>query len=141
VILVDTNVLVAAARTADTNHDASARLLETLNEPLLVPPTVLAEVCYLLNEWSGPDTEARFLRDFRPGGLQLAELTTADVARVADLVERYADLRLGGTDASLVAIAERLRIDRIATFDRRHFTVVRPTHVTAFTLLPEAPSS
>lgn len=140
-ILVDTNVLVAAARTADTNHDAAARLLETLNEPLLVPPTVLAEVCYLLNEWSGPDTEARFLRDFRPGGLQLAELTTADVARMADLVERYADLRLGWTDASLVAIAERLRIERIATFDRRHFTVVRPTHVTAFTLLPEATSS
>jgi uncharacterized protein len=141
VILVDTNVLVAAARTADTNHDAAARLLETLDEQLLVPPTVLAEVCYLLNEWGGPGTEARFLRDFRPGGLQLADLTTDDVARMADLVERYADLRLGGTDASLVAIAERLRIDRIATFDRRHVTVVRPAHVTAFTLLPEATSS
>jgi len=100
VILVDTNVLVAAARTADTNHDAAARLLETLDQPLLVPPTVLAEVCYLLNEWGGPAVEARFLRDVRPGGLQLAELTTADVARMADLVERYADLRLGGTDAS-----------------------------------------
>jgi predicted nucleic acid-binding protein len=141
VILVDTNVLVAAARTADTNHDAAARLLETLDEPLLVPPTVLAEVCYLLNEWGGPAVEARFLRDVRPGGLQLAELTTADVARMADLVERYADLRLGGTDASLVAIAERLRIDRIATFDRRHFTVVRPAHVAAFTLLPEVTST
>ncbi len=140
-ILVDTNVLVAAARTADTNHDAAARLLETLDEPLLVPPTVLAEVCYLLNEWGGPGVEVRFLRDIRPGGLQLAELTTADVARMADMVERYADLRLGGTDASLVAIAERLRIDRIATFDRRHFTVVRPAHVAAFTLLPEVTSS
>jgi predicted nucleic acid-binding protein len=141
VILVDTNVLVAAARTADTNHHAAARLLETLDEPLLVPPTVLAEVCYLLNDWGGPSVEVRFLRDIRPGGLQLAELTTADVARMADLVERYADLRLGGTDASLVAIAERLRIDRIATFDRRHFTVVRPAHVAAFTLLPEVTSS
>jgi predicted nucleic acid-binding protein len=67
----------------------------------------------------------------------MAELTTADVARMADLTERYADLRLGGTDASLVAIAERLSIRRIATFDRRHFTVVRPAHVDAFTLLPE----
>jgi predicted nucleic acid-binding protein len=141
VILVDTNVLVAAARTADTNHDAAARLLETLDEPLLVPPTVLAEVCYLLDEWGGSDAEVRFLGDFRPGGLQLAELTAADVARMADLVERYADLRLGGTDASVVAIAERLRIARIATFDRRHFTVVRPTHVVAFTLLPEVASS
>lgn len=140
-ILVDTNVLVAAARTADTNHDAAARLLETIDEPLLVPPTALAEVCYLLNEWGGPDAEVRFLRDFRLGGLQLAELTTADVVRMADLVERYADLRLGGTDASLVAIAERLRLDRIATFDRRHFTVVRPAHLPTFTLLPEVTSS
>lgn len=88
-----------------------------------------------------PKAEVQFLRDIRPGGLQLAELTTADVARMADLVERYADLRLGGTDASLVAIAERLRIDRIATFDRRHFTVVRPAHVATFTLLPEVTSS
>ncbi len=44
-------------------------------------------------------------------------------------------------DASIVAIAERLGIRRIATFDRRHFTVVRPAHVETFTLLPEATSS
>ena len=59
-ILLDTNVLVAAARTADTNHHSAARLLETLVEPRLVPPTVVAEVCYLLSEWGGPDAEDRF---------------------------------------------------------------------------------
>ncbi|WP_211517152.1 hypothetical protein [Geodermatophilus africanus] len=57
----------------------------------------------------------------------MAELTDTDVARMADLAERYADLRLGGTDASVIAIAERLGIHRIATFHRRHFTVVRPS--------------
>ena len=137
-ILVDTNVLVAAARTADVNHHIAVRLLNTMSEPRLVPPTVVAEVCHLLSEWGGPDAEVRFLRDFRPGGLRLAELTDTDVARMADLAERYADLRLGGTDASLVAIAERLGIERIATFDRRHFTVVRPAHIDAFVLLAEA---
>jgi predicted nucleic acid-binding protein len=140
VILFDTNVLVAAARTADVNHHIAVQLLNTMSEPRLVPPTVVAEVCYLLSEWGGPDAEVRFLRDFRPGGLRLAELTDADVVRMADLAERYADLRLGGTDASLVAIAERLGIERIATFDRRHFTVVRPAHINAFVLLPEAMS-
>ncbi len=139
-ILVDTNILIAAARTADVNHHIAVRLLNTMSEPRLVPPTVVAEVCYLLSEWGGPDAEVRFLRDFRPGGLRLAELTDTDVARMADLAERYADLRLGGTDASLVAIAERLDIERIATFDRRHFTVVRPAHIDAFVLLPEAMS-
>jgi hypothetical protein len=63
----------------------------------------------------------------QPGGSELAELTTADIARMADLTERYADLRLGGTDASLVAIAERRAIRRIATFDRRHWWSALPT--------------
>lgn len=56
---------------------------------------------------------------------------------MAELVERYADLHLGTTDASIIALAERLGVTEIATIDRRHFTAVRPRHVDAFTLLPE----
>jgi hypothetical protein len=55
---------------------------------------------------------------------------------VAELVERYADLGLGATDASVVAIAERLGVQRVATFDRRHFPVVVPSHASGLTLLP-----
>lgn len=55
---------------------------------------------------------------------------------MADLVDQYADFPLGTTDAAVVALAERLDVDEIATIDHRHFTVVRPRHVKAFTLLP-----
>jgi uncharacterized protein len=55
---------------------------------------------------------------------------------VRELVTTYADLRLGGTDASLIALAERLGATRIATLSHRHFTVVRPRHADAFELLP-----
>ena len=54
----------------------------------------------------------------------------------AELIEHYADFPVGGTDASLIAIAERLGITRIATLDRRHFSAVKPTHCPAFTLVP-----
>lgn len=37
---------------------------------------------------------------------------------------------------ALIAAAERLGASEVATLDRRHFTVVRPSHVEAFTLLP-----
>jgi predicted nucleic acid-binding protein len=37
----------------------------------------------------------------------------------------------------VIALAERLDVSEIATLDRRHFTVVRPAHVQALTLLPE----
>jgi uncharacterized protein len=137
VILVDTNVLVAVANDRDNNHGVALELLETVPEALLVTPTVIAEVCYLLHERSGASAEVRFLRAFVAGELHLAELTLADLGRMADLAETYADLGLGGTDASIVAVAERLGIKDVATFDRRHFTVVRPSHTDSFRLLPE----
>jgi predicted nucleic acid-binding protein len=49
-----------------------------------------------------------FLRAFDTGELYLAELTLTDLRRTADLAQQYADLGLGGTDASLVAVVERL---------------------------------
>lgn len=55
---------------------------------------------------------------------------------MAELVTEYADLGLGTTDASVIAIAERLGVSEVATLDHRHFTVVRPRHTRAFTLLP-----
>lgn len=60
----------------------------------------------------------------------------ADWQRVRELVDRYQDLPIGGSDASLIAIAERLGATRIATLDHRHFRVVRPTHCHAFDLAP-----
>ncbi|WP_211265622.1 PIN domain-containing protein [Actinacidiphila oryziradicis] len=55
---------------------------------------------------------------------------------MGELVLQYADFPLGGVDASVIAVAERFRVDRVATLDRRHFSVVKPSHVPALTLLP-----
>jgi uncharacterized protein len=67
---------------------------------------------------------------------QLAGLVDEDVRRMADLVRRYADRRLGGMDASLIAVCERLSIATVATVNRRDFANVRPRHVSAFAIVP-----
>lgn len=59
-----------------------------------------------------------------------------DWPRIAELVETYADFPLGGTDASLVALAERLGIATIVTPGRRHLSVIRPRHTEAFDIIP-----
>ncbi len=135
-ILVDTGPLVAAANRTDTHHDESARVDFSAPSPRLVPGLVIAEVAYLLARDAGAALEAAFLQSFSGGFLALVEPTVEDLARTADLVEQYSDLRLGTTDACLVAIAERLQITELATLDRRHFSVVRPSHTEAFTLVP-----
>jgi predicted nucleic acid-binding protein len=60
----------------------------------------------------------------------------ADWLRIAELVAGYRDLPLGTVDASVVAAVERLGLTELATVDRRHFGVVRPSHTDAFILLP-----
>ena len=102
---------------------------------LLVPATVVAEVGYLARE-AGARVESLFLRSLAEGDFTPVDLTSTDYARMADLVNTYESLPLGTTDASVVAIAERLGLTDVATLDRRHFTVVRPRHVDALTLLP-----
>jgi predicted nucleic acid-binding protein len=76
------------------------------------------------------------MRPSSRGQLEVADLGITDWQRIQDLVTTYADLRLGGTDASVVALAERHGAVRIATLNRRHFAVVRPRHADAFELLP-----
>jgi uncharacterized protein len=56
-------------------------------------------VCYLLARDVGAAVEAEFLRSFATGFLTVADLTFADLGRSAELVQQYADLPLGGTDA------------------------------------------
>lgn len=137
-IIVDTGVLYALADRRDAHHEACVRWLVAAPRPLIVPPMVVAEACYLIGSHLGAAAEATFLDEFGPGkALSLSELTQEDVARMAVLVRQYADLRLGGTDASVIASAERLGATSIATVDRRHFAVVRPKHVDALNLLPD----
>jgi hypothetical protein len=47
-------------------------------------------------------------------------------------------LPLGIVDAAVIATAERLSLTEVATVDRKHFSIVRPRHVSAFRLIPAA---
>jgi uncharacterized protein len=139
VIVVDTNVLFALADRSDAHHAQCRDWLAGCDEPLLVPPTVIAEACYLIDKFLGPAAEAAFLDSVGTGlryRFQLAELVDADLRRMAELVRRYADRRLGGTDASVIAICERLSITTVATVNRRDFANVQPRHVAALTIVP-----
>lgn len=135
-LLCDTGVLLAAGNVKDQAHQTCLRLLRQADGPLLVPSPVLGEIGYLLQSRVGPRAEVTFLKSFGDDGFHIAELEDQDIRRMAELVETYIDLPLGIVDAAVIAIAERLRLTEIATLDHRHFTVVRPRHITAFVLLP-----
>lgn len=138
-ILCDSGPLIAAAVRNDVHYDECTRLftgLRLAGRRLLVPATVVAEVGYMLEQRVGPTVEAAFLQAVADGAFELISLEPGDLGRMAQLVAKYDDLPLGTTDASLIALAERLEIREVATIDHRHFRIVRPRHVNALTLLP-----
>jgi predicted nucleic acid-binding protein len=136
VLVVDTGPLVATADRADKDHAACRDLLEGDEGPLVTTAMVIAEAAYLIDRQLGAKAEATLYEAITSGQIEVANLSIDDWQRVRDLVTTYADLRLGGTDASVITLAERRGTTRIATLNHRHFSVVRPRHADAFELLP-----
>ena len=135
-IVVDTGPLYAAADASDAHHAACSALFTHPAEQLVVPVSVVVETSFLIERHLGPAAEAAFLGSLAPSGVVVEQLGEDDLARMAQLVTTYADMPLGAVDASVVAVAERIAATTIISLDRRHFSVVRPRHATAFTLLP-----
>jgi uncharacterized protein len=133
-LLVDTGIFYALADRSDAWHARAVTLVKKARQPLLAPVTVLPEVTYLLATRLGAHAEQAFIRSLVDGEVSVEWLRDADVARASDVLRQYGDI--GFVDATLVAIAERLKLDAIATTDRRHFARIHPAHVRAFTLLP-----
>jgi hypothetical protein len=97
-------------------------LRASLDGPLPEPPRRLASAGTLSAEHDLAERSEDILRE--------------DPGQSAELVESCADLPLGTVDASVIALTERLALPAVATLDHRHFTVVRPRHISALTLLP-----
>jgi predicted nucleic acid-binding protein len=133
-LLLDTGILYALADRKDGWHRRCRDLIKASGEALLVPVTVVPEVCYLMRERLGASVERRFIESMAAEELALEDLGVKDLRRCATLLQNYP--QIGFVDASVVAVAERLRLRVIATTDRRHFGPIRPQHVTAFELVP-----
>jgi len=133
-LIVDTGPLVAMLDASDPDHRRCADLLHGSAEPRVVPVCVLVEVECLLRPW--PDAFPALLTDFETGALELVDLPARWLLRAGELIARYRELSLGLVDATVIAASEMLDEPKVATLDRRHFSVVRPDHVETLTLLP-----
>lgn len=134
IAIVDSGPLYAAADEDDADHDAVLTVLARDDLHLVIPVMVAAEVTYFIGSRLGPGAEATFLRGL--ADLDVEAPSPDEWRRIAELVEEYGDFPLGGTDASVVALAERLDTSAIVTLDHRHFSAVRPGHCEALTLFP-----
>ncbi len=135
-ILLDTSGLLSALDASQTHHAAAAAALREAGEPRLLSPFVLAELDYLITTRVSARVTRSLLREVADGAYQLEPFLTTDVARAAEIIERFEDQWIGLADASLVVLAERHDVADILTLDERHFRVLPGPHARPFRLLP-----
>lgn len=138
-ILVDTGPLYALADKDDQHHDLVEKYVSEIYEALIIPSPVVPEVCYLLREHLGAEAEVRFLRSLANQEMLLEHPSIRDIERAIKILEKYREARFGMVDATIMAIAERLKIEVILTLDHRDFSLYRPKHCSAFRLVPQRP--
>jgi hypothetical protein len=135
-LVVDAAPVVAMHDRRDPMRARAERLLRGEPGELVLPAPVTAEIDYLLARRGGPGARQPFLEDLATGRYRVECLDPADYPTVAELEQAYHDLAPGLADLSIVVLAARLRTTRVATFDERHFRVLRPLTGGSFTLLP-----
>lgn len=123
------------------DHGACAALLLEYRGSLVATVPVIIETAWFIEDRHGPARESEFLQLVTSGAVQAIDLTLEDWGRCVELIDTYATLRLGAVDASVIAVAERLKLTDIATMNGRDFYAVRPKHCAPFTLLPEGIAS
>jgi len=132
-VVLDTNVVVALYDAADPDHALVADWVMALDEELVATPLAVAEMDYLVRQRGGTDAQTTLWRDLDDGAYGVrwwadALTETLSIARLYPFV--------GLTDASLVALAGRLRTQRIATVDQ-HFRSMTTPAGEPFVLLPD----
>jgi uncharacterized protein len=135
-ILCDTGPLVALIDQDDSFHTHCIAALDTLPaEPLLTTWPCLVEAMYLLWRAGGFPAQEElwgYLAD------ELVVLHTPEAEewkRMRTLMGQYHDAPMDLADASLVVVAERLRLRRIFTLDS-HFHAYRIEGTYAFEIVP-----
>ena len=134
---MDTGPIVALLDRGDDSHEACADLLRSSSERRVIPAPVLGEVAYWCDRLPEPGVFAAFLDDVRRGAFEIVDLGDADLGRVGEILRTHTGSGPDYVDAAVLAVGERLGEHKLATLDRRHFTLMRPRHAPALELLPE----
>jgi predicted nucleic acid-binding protein len=125
VILADTGAIIALIDADDRNHDKLLAAYESDPDDWLLPWAILPEVDYLLARHVDAKAALAFVRDVAEGRYAVEWGDPLDLIRARELMERYRALEFGLVDAVVMALAERLDVDGIATLDVRHFGAVK----------------
>jgi predicted nucleic acid-binding protein len=123
-IVADTGAMVALIDRSEDYHRVLKGLYDDDPDAWVLPWAILPEIDYLIASHLGRKAQDAFFADVADGTLSIEWGRDEDLAAAQRIHTRYRSLGLGLVDAVVIATAERLGADAIATFDLRHFGAV-----------------
>jgi hypothetical protein len=123
-IVADTSAIIALLDASSEHHRVVRDLYQGNPDAWRLPWAILPEVDYLVAKLLGAKVREAFLRDLAHGAFVVEWGRDDDLAAARQIDHRYKSLQLGLVDAVVIATAERLKADAIATLDLQHFGAV-----------------
>ena len=123
-IVVDTGAVLALLDASEDNHAAIKEIYDDNPAAWILPWAILPEVDYLVAAHLGAKAQEAFLGDIADGAFSVEWGRDEDLAVARRICTRHRSLRIGLVDAAVIATAERLKAEAIATLDLRHFAAV-----------------
>lgn len=136
-LVLDTGVVYAALYRDDRDHERCASLLHDATEQLVVPDPVLVELDYWLRRTAPVETWLQFCHDVAVGAYALWPVDAALLSEAGRLQRRFEDQPIGIVDAAVFCTCVALGEDKVATLDRRHFSVLRTEEGRLLRMLPD----
>ena len=96
---------------------------------------VLTEAMHIVHKRVGGAAQEALWKMILRGDLILEHPSPGELARMAELMNKYNDRPMDFADASLVALAERLSVRKIFTLDRGGFSTYRVAGKSPFTII------
>ncbi len=134
--ITDSSFLIALFNNKDINHKPALDLSIGSRETIVVPDVVLPEVSYILRRRFKYPKNFIFFEFINFAKVDLVPVLKDDLARIDEITRQYPTANFDLVDCCIMAIAERRKITRIATFDRRDFSFFQPRHCQRLELLP-----
>jgi len=133
-VLLDAGPIVALLDARDQWHDKAVAAWPSLGRRCVTVESAIVEATHLMAKRH--TDRARVLEFLISHDIPVLAPHLLIHEACVHLLRQYADLPMDYSDATLVALAGRLAIHRIFTFDRRGFAHYRPTQGRPFEVIP-----
>lgn len=124
--------MVALFDARDSAHEECREILRALQCTLVTTWPALTEAFYFLEELAARELLWDLISQ---GTVETEDILRSEFSGMRGYMAKYADLPMDFADASLVVVAERLRLRKVFTLDH-HFRLYRPRHARHFEVFP-----